>query len=270
MPRVLPPPSISATTWSATNCSPRSAIDGADLPANRDGALGERSSLVTTLRSVVLGCGSYLPARILTNDELARRSTPATSGSCSAPASANAISRRPANSPPTWRCRPRARRSPMPMSRRARSISSCSRPRRRTRPFPATAVTVQAGSASPAARLSICRRCARASSTRWRSPTACSSAAPQARAGDRRGDLLAHPGLERPHHLRAVRRRRRRGRAGGAAQAGHQRRPRHPDHASALGRPPQGQALCRWRPVLDQTVGHLRMEGRECSGMRWR
>jgi 3-oxoacyl-[acyl-carrier-protein] synthase-3 len=27
---------------------------------------------VTQLRSVVLGCGSYLPARILTNDELAR------------------------------------------------------------------------------------------------------------------------------------------------------------------------------------------------------
>ena len=41
----------------------------------------------------------------------------------------------------------------------------------------------------------------------------------QARPGDRRRDLLAHPRLERPHHLRAVRRRRRRGRAGGAGRA---------------------------------------------------
>ena len=43
-----------------------------DLQATRDGARGERSSLVTVLRSVVLGCGSYLPARILSNDELAQ------------------------------------------------------------------------------------------------------------------------------------------------------------------------------------------------------
>ena len=34
-------------------------------------------------------------------------------------------------------------------------------------------------------------------------------------AGDRRRGLLAHPRLQRPHHLRAVRRRRRRGRARG-------------------------------------------------------
>src|SRR5262245_29094207 len=33
----------------------------------------ERSSFVTVTRSVVLGCGSYLPERILTNDELARK-----------------------------------------------------------------------------------------------------------------------------------------------------------------------------------------------------
>ena len=41
----------------------------------------------------------------------------------------------------------------------------------------------------------------------------------QARAGDRRGDVLAHSRLERPHHLRAVRRRRRRGGARGAGAA---------------------------------------------------
>ena len=39
------------------------------------------------------------------------------------------------------------------------------------------------------------------------------------RAGDRRRDLLAHPRLDRPHHLRAVRRRRRRRRARGPAQS---------------------------------------------------
>ena len=41
----------------------------------------------------------------------------------------------------------------------------------------------------------------------------------QARAGDRRRDVLAHSRLERPRHLRAVRRRRRRGRAGGAGRS---------------------------------------------------
>ena len=39
----------------------------------------------------------------------------------------------------------------------------------------------------------------------------------------RRRDLLAHPRLERPPHLRAVRRRRRRGRAAAVARAGHPR-----------------------------------------------
>ena len=41
----------------------------------------------------------------------------------------------------------------------------------------------------------------------------------QARAGDRRRDVFAHSRLERPRHLRAVRRRRRRGRAGSAGSS---------------------------------------------------
>ena len=83
----------------------------------------------------------------------------------------------------------------------------------------------------------------------------------QARAGHRRRDLLAHPRLERPHHLRAVRRRRRRGRAGGAEGRGHVRRSRRPDaricaptgaHAtsstSMAGRArPRPPACCGWR-----------------------
>ena len=47
------------------------------------------------------------------------------------------------------------------------------------------------------------------------------------RARRRRRDLFAHPRLERPRHLRAVRRRRRRGRARAVGDAG------HPDVASA-------------------------------------
>ena len=51
----------------------------------------------------------------------------------------------------------------------------------------------------------------------------------QARAGDRRRDLLAHPRLDRPHHLRAVRRRCRRRRARGRRRA----RARSPTAASS-------------------------------------
>jgi hypothetical protein len=43
------------------------------------GARG-RSGIVTKTRSVVLGCGSYLPTRILANDDLAR--TVDTSAEC--------------------------------------------------------------------------------------------------------------------------------------------------------------------------------------------
>ena len=45
----------------------------------------------------------------------------------------------------------------------------------------------------------------------------------QAGAGDRRRNIFAHSGLERPRHLRAVRRWRRRGRARGAGAAGRDR-----------------------------------------------
>ena len=83
----------------------------ADLPKRRD--TGGRSGIVT-LRSVIVGAGCYLPERVLTNAELASRSTPPTTGSCSAPASANATSPPTANSPPISASRRRRRRSPMP------------------------------------------------------------------------------------------------------------------------------------------------------------
>ncbi len=69
----------------------------------------------------------------------------------------------------------------------------------------------------------------------------------QARRRRRRGNLLAHPRLEGPRHLRAVRRRRRRGGAGGAAAARQPRRSRHPRHPHPLGRALRGPALRRRR-----------------------
>ena len=86
----------------------------------------------------------------------------------------------------------------------------------------------------------------------------------QARAGDRRRDLLAHPRLERPRHLRAVRRRRRRGRAGGAASS----RARAPTaacsttHLRSDGRH-KDMLYVDGGPSSTRTVGHLRMEGHE-------
>ena len=101
----------------------------------------------------------------------------------------------------------------------------------------------------------------------------------QARARHRRRDLLAHPRLERPHHLRAVRRRRRRRRARGAARA----RARPPIAAfspricaptaatatsstSTAGRArPRPRASCRWR--AGRSSGSRSAWSRTSSGM---
>ena len=107
---------------------------------------GRRSRLVTVSRSVVLGCGSYLPARVLTNDDLAaigrhlRRMDRAAHRHPRAPHRG----RRRTHLRPR-RCMPRARRSPMPQVD-AQSIDlivlATSTP---DNTFPATAVSVQAG-----------------------------------------------------------------------------------------------------------------------------
>ena len=155
--------------------------------------------------------------------------------------------------------------SDLAIARRARGARRCRRRRAVDRPDRARDLDarqylsgrrrVGAGrrSASPTAPPSTCRRSAPASSSALATADGLlKHRRLQARAGDRRGDLLAHPRLDRPHHLRAVRRRRRRGRAGGAAAAGHARGSRRAHRASALRRPPQGQALCRRRAVLDR------------------
>ena len=114
-------------------------------------------------------------------------------------------------------------------------------------------------SASAAARRSTCRRSVPASSMRSATADALlQDGAGTARPGHRRGDVLAHPRLERPDHLRALRRRRRRGRAGAGGGRRQHCRPRHPDLAPSLGRAAQGKALRRRRTLRD---GH----GRSCA-----
>ena len=181
-----------------------------------------------------------------------RGSTPRTSGSCSAPAFGSAISPPKASSPRIWRSMPRSA-ALADAGIDAQSIDlivlATSTP---DNTFPATAVAVQNGARHqswrglrPAGGLLGLRLRA---GHRRQFPA---HRRVQARAGDRRRNLFANPGLERPRHLRAVRRRRRRRRAGSAGAAGQALRPRHPDHASTLRRPAQGEAICRWRAVLD-------------------
>ena len=211
---------------------------------------------MTAIRSVVLGCGSYLPQQILTNAELAARIDTsdewivqrtgirqrhiAAEGEFTSHLAINA-----------------ARAALADAGIDAQSIDlivlGTSTP---DNTFPATAVAVQAalgitpwrGLRPAGGLLGLHLRAV----DRRQFPA---HRRLQARAGDRRRDLLADPRLERPRHLRAVRRRRRRRRAGSAAAAGRGRRSRHPDDASALRRPAQVEALCRWRAVLDPDGG---------------
>jgi 3-oxoacyl-[acyl-carrier-protein] synthase-3 len=83
------------------------------------------------------------------------------------------------------------------------------------------------------------------------------------RAGDRRGDLLAHPGLEDRGTCVLF------GDGAGAIVlraeqgTGTPRGPRHPRQRTAFRRPPPRYTLCRRRSVLDRSTGFLRMEGKE-------
>ena len=125
--------------------------------------------------------------------------------------------------------------------------------------FPSTATMIQTGSASRTAPPSTCRRSA--SGFVYAVSTAdkfLDLRLAQARARDRRRNVLAHPRLEGPHHLRALRRRRGRHRAGSKGRRGHQCRPWRADVASALRRTLSRQALRRWRPRLDED--HRRAE----------
>ena len=66
------------------------------------------------IRSVVQGCGAYLPDGSSPTTNWPRRWIPRTSGSSSAPAFASATSRPTASSPRIWPSRPPSARWPMP------------------------------------------------------------------------------------------------------------------------------------------------------------
>ena len=207
---------------------------------------------MTAIRSVVLGCGSYLPQRVLTNAELAakidtsdewivqrtgiRERHIAAEGEFTSHLAINA-----------------ARAALADAGVDAQSIDlivlATSTP---DNTFPATAVAVQNGlgihHGAAFDLQAVCSGFVFALADRRQFPAHWRL---QARAGDRRRNLFANPRLERPRHLRAVRRRRRRGRAGGAGAAGQAVRPRRADDASALRRPAQVETVCRWRTVLD-------------------
>ena len=216
---------------------------------------------MTAIRSVVLGCGSYLPQRVLTNAELAAQDRHV--GRMD-----RAAHRHPAA---PYRRRGRVhlasgdqcgarRRWPMPAID-AQSIDlivlATSTP---DNTFPATAVAVQDGlGIHHGAAFDLQAVCSGFVFALATADNFLRAGALQARAGDRRRDVFAHPRLERPRHLRAVRRRRRRGRAGGAGAAGQAVRPRRADDASALRRPAQVEAAMstadRPRPEPSATCG---------------
>ena len=218
------------------------------------------------IRSVVRGIGSYLPAKSADQrrpghdgGHLGRVDRPADR------ASASAVSPRKANSPPTS---PQIAARAGARKRRPRAadidliVLATSTP---DNTFPATAVTVQNQSRHPPRRglrpaggllrLRLCARDGRC---------AAEDRAGQARPRHRRGDVLAHPRLERPHDLRALRRRRRR--------ASCWRRRRAPaatadrgiltSHLRSDGQH-KDKLYVDGGPSATGTVGHVRMEGRE-------
>jgi hypothetical protein len=138
-----------------------------------------RSGFVTMLRTVVLGCGSYLPARIVTNDELAR----------SVDTSDEWIVQRTgihqrhiaAEGELTSDLGIHAARAALASAGHVDPqtidliVLATSTP---DNTFPAAAVTVQAGLGITRGAAFDCRRSARASSMRWRPPTACCEPAP--------------------------------------------------------------------------------------------
>ena len=155
-------------------CAIRSALAAGAAPAT-----GGR--LVTAMRSVVLGCGSYLPAADPDQCRTgAARSTPPTNGS----SQRTGIRQRHIAAEGETHLRS-GDRTP-----RARALADAGRrrpddrpdrrwrPRRPTTPFRPPPSRCRPSSASPTAPPSTCRRCARASSSRWRPPTISCAAAP--------------------------------------------------------------------------------------------
>ena len=205
------------------------------------------------MHSRIAGTGRYLPAQVLTNDELAqarrheRRVDP----------HAHRHPRSATSPPPTSRRRDLALARVAQGARRRGHRAGRRRSHHRRDDHARHDLSVDgvhpAGEARRARRSGVRRAggVLRASSTRWRSPTRWSRRGAGAQcARRRRRDLFAHPRLERSRHVRAVRRWRRRRRAGAV------RRARHPDVASARRRPAIATSCaCRARSQNGKVTG---------------
>ena len=175
---------------------------------------------MTAIRSVVLGCGSYLPQKVLTNAELAARID--TSDEWIVQRTGIRQRHIAAEGEFTSHLAINAARAALAHAGiDAQSIDlivlATSTP---DNTFPATAVAVQNGlGINHGAAFDLQAVCSGFVFALATADNFLRTRRLQARAGDRRRDVFAHSRLERPRHLRAVRRRRRRGRARGAGRS---------------------------------------------------
>jgi hypothetical protein len=120
----------------------------------------------TMHRAIIEGVGSYLPERVLTNQELAGMVDTSDEWIVERTGIRERRIAAPGELTSDLAVAAAVRRSPTLKPASTRSIWSSLRPRRPTRPFPPRPPRSRRGSASPGARPSTCRRCVPASSTR--------------------------------------------------------------------------------------------------------
>ena len=221
---------------------------------------------MTDTKSIIRSVGSYLPARVITNDDLAKTGRHLRRvDRRSAPASASATS--PAEGETTSDLAAAARRKALAnagidVGDIDLIIVATTTP---DMTFPATAARGAAEARhAPRRRLRHSGGVLRLRLCAWRTADRyLKNGLAQARPGDRRRDRLAHPRLDRSHHLRAVRRRRRRGGAGTRRGRSEADRGVLATALCSDGQPLE-QALRRRRRRLDpQPVGHVRMQGQD-------
>ena len=195
---------------------------------------------MTAIRSVVLGCGSYLPQRILTNAELATRID--TSDEWIVQRTGIRQRHIAADGEFTSHLAINAARAALDSCRRRCAID---RPDRAGHLDTGQYLSGHGGAVQNGLGIhhgaafdlqAVCSGFVFALTDGRQFPA---QRGVQTCARDRRGDVLANSRLERSRHLRAVRRRRRRGGAGRPDAAGTILRPRYLDDASSIGRPAQ-------------------------------
>ncbi len=236
---------------------------GSEQEASRDRAPG-------SIRACVRGSGAALPARVVSNAETGDEGRHLGRMDRAAHRHPPAVCRRARrNHIVAGRSRRLRRRCAAAASRRPTSTSSSSPRRRPITRFPRSRPRFRPRSASSRGPLSTCRRSAAASSCGRYGGEIPAFRLEQARARDRRGDVFATPGLERPHDLRPVRRRGGSDRARGARQRRPARLARRDRLAPARGRPASREALRRRR--RRRPAGRLAICGwkaRKCSATR--